>query len=253
MRRKLVAANWKMHKNVAEATAFATALRASSVPAHIDLLVIPPYLSLPAVCRALEGSDIAVGAQDLSWEQSGALTGEVSGAMIADVGASYVLVGHSERRHVLGESDDVVARKLGAALAAGLTPILCVGETLDAREAGDHESVVAAQIDSALAGGDAEDVARMVLAYEPVWAIGTGRTATADDAEEMHRFVRGRLEDSFGETVAGKTRIQYGGSVKPENAGELMDKSNVDGALVGGASLKAESFAAIVKAGVVAV
>ena len=248
MRRKLFAANWKMNKTVAEATAFARALRRQCVPAGVDLLVIPPYLSLPAVADVLAGSGVAVGAQDLSWEQSGAFTGEVSGAMIADAGATHVLVGHSERRHVMGESDDIVRRKLTAALKAGLTPILCVGETIESREAGNHESVVTGQIDAALDGRDRADMKRVVVAYEPVWAIGTGRTATPEDAEEMHRCIRGRVRNGFGEDIAEALRIQYGGSVKPGNAASLLELADIDGALIGGASLEMESFLAIAQA-----
>jgi triosephosphate isomerase len=230
MRRKLVAANWKMNKTIGEAEAFAAELAGSLDAARgCDLLVIPPYLSLPAVVRALDGTGVAVGAQDLSWEHSGAFTGEVSGAMIADVGASFVLAGHSERRHVIGEDDAIVARKLRAALDAGLTPILCVGEQIDEREAGRHEDVVAGQLSAALDGWSEDDVGKIVVAYEPVWAIGTGKTATPEDAETMHAFIRGHV-------------------VKPENAGSLLGRDEIDGALVGGASLQVASFIGIAAA-----
>jgi len=249
-RRALIAANWKMYKTAAQAREFAAALaRHLPLDAPCDLLVLPPYLALPALVEALRGTGVAVGAQDLSWEREGAFTGEVSGAMIADAGATHVLVGHSERRHVLGEGDDIVARKLAAALDAKLMPILCVGEKLDAREVGRAEAVVAAQLDAALSGRDAREMARVTIAYEPVWAIGTGRTATPDDAEAMHEFIRARVAERFGKDVAAALRIQYGGSVKPENAAGLLARENIDGALVGGASLDPEAFRAIAVAG----
>lgn len=246
MRRPLIAANWKMNKTIGEAEAFASELAGSLAGvSHCDLLVCPPFLSVPAVARALAGTGVAVGAQDLFWEASGAFTGEISGAMIADAGATHVLVGHSERRHVIGEGNDIVARKLRAALDASLTPILCVGEQLEEREGGNHEVVVGEQLDTALAGWSVDDVARIVVAYEPVWAIGTGKTATPDDADAMHRFVRGRLRDSFGDGTAAAMRIQYGGSVKPDNASSLLGRDDIDGALVGGASMQVVSFLGI--------
>jgi len=235
-----------MYKTIAEARAYANALARRLPPAAAcDLLVLPPYLALPAVAAALEGTGVGVGAQDLSWEREGAFTGEVSGAMIAEAGGTFVLVGHSERRHVLGESDATVARKLAAALAAGLQAILCVGERIEAREAGRAEAVVGEQLEAALSGRSAADMARVVVAYEPVWAIGTGRTATPEDAEGMHRFIRERVAAAFGHETAQALRIQYGGSVKPENAAGLLRREGVDGALVGGASLDADAFLAI--------
>jgi triosephosphate isomerase len=246
MRRPLIAANWKMNKLIADAEAFASGLVAGLERARgCDLLVCPPFFAVPAVARALSGTGVAVGAQDLYWEESGAFTGEVSGAMVADAGATFVLVGHSERRHLIGEGNDIVARKLRAALNAGLTPILCVGETLTEREAGRHESVVGEQLDTALNGWTADEAGRIVLAYEPVWAIGTGRTATPDDAGAMHRFARARVGERFGADVAEAVRIQYGGSVKPDNAAGLLTRADIDGALVGGASLEVESFLGI--------
>jgi triosephosphate isomerase len=248
-RRNLIAANWKMNKTRAEAESFASELAGSiDAAGDFDLLVIPAVFSVSVVARALAGTGCAVGAQDLYWEKSGAFTGEVSADMIKDAGASYVLVGHSERRHVLGEDNAVVARKLRAAVDGGLTPILCVGEKLDEREAGHAEGVVGVQVDTALAGWTADEVTRIVIAYEPVWAIGTGRTATPDDAAAMHAFVRARLRSGFGDGVAGGMRIQYGGSVKPDNAGELLGRPDIDGALVGGASLQVQSFLGIAAA-----
>jgi len=245
-RRKLIAANWKMHKTIGEAEAFVAAFDGTN--AACDLLLIPPYLSLPRVAQLLQGSSIAVGAQDVFWESGGAFTGEVSGGMILDAGATHVLVGHSERRHVLGEDDDVVARKLTAGLDAGLTAILCVGETLEQREAGAHETVVRGQLESAIGEFDAERLGAVVIAYEPVWAIGTGRTATPADAIAMHTLIRSFIVGRWGSEQADVLRIQYGGSVKPENAAELLAEAEIDGALVGGASLDPGSFAAIAAA-----
>ena len=244
-RKPLIAANWKMHKTISEAEAFARRLKNEDSPSGCDLLIFPPFLALPAVCGILEKAPVAVGAQDIFWESEGAFTGEVSGAMIRDAGASHVLVGHSERRHVLGESDDVVAKKLKAALDAGLKPVLCVGETLEQREGGSAEAVVRAQLEAALSGISPGGMETVVIAYEPVWAIGTGRTATPDDADEMHRFIREYVEQAFRADVAGKLVIQYGGSVKPGNAQSLLKREHIDGALIGGASLEVDSFLAI--------
>lgn len=236
-----------MNKSLADAEAFAGELVGSlDGLGDCDLLVIPSFFAVPLLSRALAGTGVEVGAQDLFWEEAGAFTGEVSGAMIRDAGASYVLVGHSERRHLIGEDDAVVAKKLRAALEAGLTPILCVGEGLEDREAGRHEDVVGAQVDAALSGWNARDVERIVVAYEPVWAIGTGKTATPDDAEAMHRFVRDKVRSDFG-GVADELRIQYGGSVKPDNAAILLSRGDIDGALVGGASLQVQSFIGIAR------
>ncbi|HEX5131538.1 MAG TPA: triose-phosphate isomerase [Candidatus Krumholzibacteria bacterium] len=245
-RRKLVAANWKMNKRIADAAVFADGLRAHLPKlAHCDLVVFPPFFCVRPLADALSGTGVAVGAQDLFWESDGAFTGEVSAAMLRDAGASHALVGHSERRHVLGEGDDVVARKLHAALDAGLSPILCVGETLAERESGRQEATVERQLTTAFEGRGEMDAAATVIAYEPVWAIGTGRTATPDDAEAMHRWIRQWLADRFGADVAGGIRIQYGGSAKPGNAGELLARAEIDGLLVGGASLDPASFAAM--------
>lgn len=245
MRRKLIAANWKMNKSIGEAEAFATELAGSlGAYGHCDLLVCPPFFAVPAVARVLAGTGVAVGAQDLYWEPSGAFTGEVSAAMVADAGASFVLVGHSERRHVMGEDNAAVARKLRAALDGELTPILCVGEVIEEREAGTQERVVAEQLETALGALGGGEAARVVIAYEPVWAIGTGKTATPGDADAMHGFIRARLHERFGE-VADSIRIQYGGSVKPDNAADLLAREDIDGALIGGASLQVASFLGI--------
>jgi triosephosphate isomerase len=238
-----------MNKTISEAVSFASELRAV-LPSltDSDLVVLPAFPALRPLADALAGTPVAVGAQDLHWEADGAFTGEVSAAMLRDAGATVVLVGHSERRHVLGETNEVVARKYAAALGSGLTPILCVGETLSEREAGRALPVVEAQLAAALGGVTAAGAARTVVAYEPVWAIGTGRTATPDDATAMHRAIRGWLRARFGDGVAAGLRIQYGGSVKPLNAAGLLSREEIDGLLVGGASLDAASFVEIARA-----
>jgi triosephosphate isomerase len=244
-RRRLIAANWKMNKTIAEAVAFVPPLRAA-LPglSAVDLAIFPSFFAVRPLADALAGTPVAVGAQDLYWEPNGAFTGEVSTAMIHDAGARAVLVGHSERRHVLGESDEVVARKLAVALHDELAPILCVGELLKERDAGDALRVVERQLASALARVPAELASRTVVAYEPVWAIGTGRVASPQDAAEMHAAVREWLRRHHG-SVADGMRILYGGSVKPGNAAGLIARENVDGFLIGGASLDPASFVAI--------
>ncbi|HLV60608.1 MAG TPA: triose-phosphate isomerase [Fredinandcohnia sp.] len=247
-RRKFVAGNWKMHKTLEEARRLAADLRRELDGVEgVRVAVIPPFTSIAAVAEALRGSPIEVGGQDLHWETQGAFTGEVSGPMLRDAGAGLVLVGHSERRHLFGETDETANRKVRAALDAGLSPILCVGETLEERDAGRTLEVVGSQVRAGLAGLGAEDLNRVAIAYEPVWAIGTGRTATPEQAQEVHAFVRAELRTIAGE-VADVVPILYGGSVKPDNAGALLALPDVDGALVGGASLQADAFAAIVRA-----
>ena len=211
------------------------------------LAVCPPFVYLKDAAAALAGSNIAVGAQNMYVEDEGAFTGEVSGRMLLDAGCRLVILGHSERRHVMGESDAFINRKVLKALALGLEPILCVGEKLEEREAGRTESVVTGQLKAGLAGVEAGRMDKVVIAYEPVWAIGTGKTATPEQAEEVHKLLRGLLTEMYGRKVADKTVIQYGGSVKPDNVAQLMSKPNVDGALVGGASLKAEAFVPLVR------
>jgi triosephosphate isomerase len=215
---------------------------------EVRLAVCPPFVYLKSVAEAIAGSRIGLGAQNMYTEAEGAFTGEVSGLMLVDVGCRYVIVGHSERRHVLGESDQLVNRKVLKALALGLEPIVCLGEKLEQREAGQTEAVVSAQLKAALAGVSAQQMKAVTIAYEPVWAIGTGRNATPQQAEEVHGLLRGLLVQAYGKAAAERTAIQYGGSVKAENAGELMAMPNVDGALVGGASLKADAFLGIVRA-----
>jgi triosephosphate isomerase len=248
-RRKLIAANWKMNKTISEAREFVEAMKPklSDLP-ECDLLVFPPFMAIPRTVGLLEGTGVAVGAQDLFWEESGAYTGEISTGMLEDVGATFVLVGHSERRHVIGEDNDVIARKLRAALGSNLTPILCVGEKIEQRESGGQEAYVAEQLDTALSALQVEEVTRVVIAYEPVWAIGTGKTATPADAVAMHAFIRGWVREAFRGDVSGRLRIQYGGSVKPSNAAGLLGEEEIDGALIGGASLESDSFLGIAAA-----
>lgn len=248
MRRPLVAANWKMHKTRQEAAAFVqAALPHLSFTDGVEVVICPPYTALETVGRLLAGSGVKLGAQDLHWERQGAFTGEVSGAMLAEVGCSYVIVGHSERRRLFGETDDRVRRKVRAALDAGLVPILCVGETLEERQAGRTEFRVTEQLDAGTGDLTAEEVARLVVAYEPVWAIGTGHAATGQEANRVSGLIRQLLRRRFG-AAAEATRIQYGGSVTARNAAEFLRQPEVDGALVGGASLDPAEFVDIVRA-----
>jgi triosephosphate isomerase len=249
MRRPLIAGNWKMHTTIAEAVALAKAVVAApSVPDEIDVVVCPPFTALWAVSHAVVGSRVGLGAQDAHWESAGAYTGEVSVEMLRDAGCRYVIVGHSERRQYFGETDEMVGRKTVAALAGGLTPIVCVGETLPEREAGMAAAVVAAQLKGALSEVIPDRARSVVIAYEPVWAIGTGHTATPAEAEEMHAHVRTLIAERFGAGIADGLRILYGGSVKPDNAEALLRRVEIDGALVGGASLQAAAFTAIARA-----
>ena len=249
MRRTLIAGNWKMYKTPSEAVVLAEAVvKSLSASGGIDVVICPPFTALEAVGKVVVGSRVGLGAQDVHWEKEGAYTGEVSAEMLRDLGCRHVIVGHSERRQHFGETNERVNKKGLAALASGLTPIVCVGETLSEREAGRANEVVAAQVKGALLGCAPKDLQALALAYEPVWAIGTGQTATPSRAEEMHAHIRMTIAGLFGADVAKEVRILYGGSVKPENAKELLQQSEIDGALVGGASLQADSFAAIVKA-----
>lgn len=250
-RRPIIAGNWKMHKTITEAVAFARDLKlalAAGTGAGTEVVVCPAFTALVRVAEALQGTGIAVGAQDVHWEEKGAFTGEVSPAMLKDAGCHYVIVGHSERRQFFGETDERVNRKVKAALSCGLVPIMCVGETLEEREAGITEKVVRAQTKAGLDGLEPEQVAAVVIAYEPVWAIGTGKTASEGDAQQVIGYIRGLVKDWYGTAAAEALRIQYGGSVKPENIAGLMAMPDIDGALVGGASLKVESFVKIIKA-----
>jgi triosephosphate isomerase (TIM) len=247
-RQKFVCGNWKMHKTVAETAALVRELRAAlgDLAGKVQIAVAPPFTALAAAVHEASGSAIEVAAQNVHWEKQGAFTGEVSAPMLADVGCQHGIVGHSERRQLFGETDETVRKKVGALLTAGVRPIVCVGETLQEREAGRTLEVVDRQVRQGLAGLGAETLAAVTLAYEPVWAIGTGKTATAAQAQEVHAAIRKLLRE-LASSVADQIRVQYGGSVKPENAAELMAQPDVDGALVGGASLKASDFVAIVK------
>lgn len=246
-RRPFIAGNWKMHKTIREAIQLANGLkRELSDVEDVDVAVCPAFVCLADVCDTLQGSLIRVGAQNMHWEPQGAYTGEVSAAMLADAGCAYVILGHSERRQYFGETDQAVNRKVKAALAAELLPIVCVGETQQQRQAGITEQVVGEQLRGALAELSPEEVAKITIAYEPVWAIGTGLTATPQMAQQVHAFIRQLLEECFGE-VAHSVRIQYGGSVKAENIAALMEQPDIDGALVGGASLDVGSFVRIVR------
>lgn len=254
MRRKLIAANWKMYKTPEQALAFVSAfLPLESHHAHAEIVLCPPFVCLPAVVEAVRGTKsgtkIGVGAQNMFWEKEGAYTGEVSAQMLRAVGCSHVIIGHSERRQYFGETDETVNRKLRAALAADLQPIVCVGEVLKEREAGLTQEVLARQCNIAFSEISTLEATPLIVAYEPVWAIGTGKTATPEMAAEAHSLIRSEAAKAFGDEPAETMRILYGGSVKPENAKALMSKIEIDGALVGGASLDPKSFAAIVAAG----
>lgn len=246
MRKPIIAGNWKMHKTGAQAVALVQELaKMISSDLAVDVVVCPPFTALYPV-KALLGRTIKLGAQNLYWEEQGAFTGEISVSMLADAGCSYVIIGHSERRQFFGETDAGVNKKLKVALAGQLIPILCVGETLAEKEAEATYSRITSQVELALAGLSALEVAGMVIAYEPIWAIGTGRTATALDANSVCVLIRQVVGRLFDQVTAGAVRIQYGGSVKPDNIAELMDQTDIDGVLVGGASLEAATFARIV-------
>jgi len=249
MRRPLIAGNWKMFKTLREAVALVEEIRGdlARAPARADVLVAPPFTALHAVAQFLRGSGIAIAGQNMHWEKEGAFTGEVSPVMLTDLGCSHVILGHSERRQLFGETDEGVGRKARAAFDHGLTPIACVGETLAERESDRTLEVVERQLERALRQLTPDEAARAVVAYEPVWAIGTGKTATPAQAQDVHAFIRRRVSLTHGEPVAAGIRILYGGSVKPENIASLMAESDVDGALVGGACLKADSFLKIVR------
>jgi triosephosphate isomerase len=247
MRKPVIAANWKMYKNPAETRAFLEALAPLVAGAtHAEVVVCPPFIDLPAAVDAARNTNVEIGAQDVFWLKEGAYTGEVSAPMLAASGCRWVIIGHSERRQYFGETDDTVLKKTVAALEAGLKPIVCVGERLDDREAGFTEAVLATQCSGSLAKLEPEQFARIVIAYEPVWAIGTGKTATPEIAADAHRFLRGQIREQFGADTAAACRILYGGSVKPDNIKGLMAHPELDGALVGGASLDPVSFSSLV-------
>ena len=236
-----------MHTTVQEAEQLAVAVvNAASNAADRDVMIAPPYTALAAVGRVLSGTGVLLGAQNVHWEEAGAFTGEISGAMLRDVGCAMAIIGHSERRHVFGETDFMINSRIKGGLQSGLIPVFCIGETLKQREAGNTLKVLEDQVRAGLAGVEVADGGRIVLAYEPVWAIGTGKTATEAQAQEVHAFIRNLLADMYEKNIAVGIRILYGGSVKPENIDILMQQDDIDGALVGGAALKAESFERII-------
>ena len=249
MRSQIIAGNWKMFNGLEETTLLVKALRDRSgeFPARVTTVICPPFTSLSTASALLQGSAIRLGAQNMSDHDEGAFTGEISWKMIRSCGCSYVILGHSERRQIFKETDELVNRKVRKAIASGLTPIICVGETLEEREKGNTQRVITTQITGVLKDLSSSDMGKVVIAYEPVWAIGTGRNATPDQAQEVHLHIRKLVEKQFGNAVAGALVIQYGGSVKPENARDPLAQPGIDGALVGGACLKADSFAAIIK------
>jgi triosephosphate isomerase len=251
MRKPFVAGNWKMNNDRRASVELAKGVVAGSAGMareKVTVAVLPPFVYLQPVVQAVSSSGVAVGAQDVYFEPKGAFTGEISPAMLKDVGCTYVLCGHSERRHVLCESDELVGKKVGAAIGGGLLPVLCVGELLEERDGGKTEAVVARHMKTGLAGLSRDKMSAVTIAYEPVWAIGTGRTATPQQAQEVHAFIRGLLAEMYDGPLAQEIRVLYGGSVKADNAGELMAQKDVDGLLVGGASLKADEFVRIIQA-----
>ena len=253
MRKPFVAGNWKMNTDSRSSVELVKRIASGSAQVagqDVTVAVCPPFVYLQAVTKALSASSIAVGAQDIYFEPKGAFTGEISVSMLKDVGCLYCLCGHSERRHVLGESDELINKKVTAAIGGGLLPILCVGELLEEREVSETNEVVTRQVKKGLAGLSAEKILAVTIAYEPVWAIGTGLTATPEQAQEVHDFIRKLLGQIYDDELAGEIRILYGGSVKPDNAADLMSQQDIDGSLVGGASLKADDFLAIIQAAV---
>jgi len=250
MRKTIIAGNWKMYNTIKEAIELSNGLKRELFKldtAALDVVLCPPFTALSEVAEVIDETGIFLGAQDVYWFDEGAFTGEVSGKMLKDAGCSFVIIGHSERRQFFAETNESVNKKLKGALASALTPIVCVGEMLAEREAGKTFDVLKNHIEGALSGLLSEDVLKIVIAYEPVWAIGTGKTATPQQAQEVHKYIRELLHKLYNQEVASEVRIQYGGSVKPDNISELMKQPDVDGALVGGASLKVESFSEIVK------
>ncbi len=249
MRKPIVAGNWKMNKTVAEAVALVTDIKRDLAECSgVDVVLCPPFTALSAVSETITGTQLDLGAQNMHWEASGAYTGEVAAGMLRELFCHYVILGHSERRAYFGESDEIVNKKVKAALAANLRPIVCVGEQLEDRDAGRTEAVVEQQVRGSLAGCSAREWADVVIAYEPVWAIGTGRTATPEQAQDVHAFIRSVVREMVDDSIAQSVRIQYGGSMKPANAKELIGQPDIDGGLIGGAALDARSFVEIVQA-----
>lgn len=249
MRKFVIAGNWKMHKTNAEAVELAEALKSKTTSiVKTQMIICPPATALTTVYSIVKDSKIAVGAQNMYWENQGAFTGEISSEMIKSTGATYVILGHSERRQFFGETDETVNKKTIHALNSQLNPIVCIGESLEERENGITKDVINDQLDGALRGISADQMAKIILAYEPIWAIGTGKTATPDQAQDVHAFIRSKLASMYDTTISDAVIIQYGGSVKPGNATELLSQPDIDGALVGGACLESESFSGIIEA-----
>lgn len=246
MRKPIIAGNWKMNKTPEEAKELVTALVPLVKDAKCDVVICPPFVDLCAVKPIIAGTNIHLGVQNIHWAEKGAFTGEISADMLKAHGVEYAIVGHSERRQYFGETDATVNQRAKAAIAAGITPIICVGESLEQRESGVTNAVVSGQTEAALDGIEAKDVETLVIAYEPIWAIGTGKTATKEDANATIAVIRGAIAEVYGKDVAEKVRIQYGGSMNPKNASELMSMPEIDGGLIGGASLKAEDFSKVV-------
>lgn len=247
MRTPIIAGNWKMFKTVPEAKTFIEAIKGKAEVSGVESVICAPFTNLPALVEAVKGTSIKIGAQNLHFEDNGAFTGEISGVMLKDLGVDYVIVGHSERRAYFAETDEVVNKKVHAAFKHGITPIVCVGEKLEEREANQTKEVCKVQTEGALKGLTVEQAAQVVIAYEPIWAIGTGKSSTAQDANEVISYIRDLVKGLYGTSVSDAVRIQYGGSVKPENVVEYMGQSDIDGALVGGASLEPTSYVQLVE------
>lgn len=246
-RTPIIAGNWKMFKTVSEATSFFAEVKGKAEVAGVESVICAPFTALPALVEAAKGTSISIGAQNVHFEDNGAFTGEISGLMLKDLGVKYVIIGHSERRAYFGESDEIVNKKTVAAFKHGLTPIVCVGEKLEEREAGATKEVCKVQTEGAFQGLSAEQAAEVVVAYEPIWAIGTGKSSTSEDAQDVIGYIRSVIAGLYDEAVAAKVRIQYGGSVKPNNVSEYLGQADIDGALVGGASLEPASYIALIE------
>lgn len=249
MRKTVIAGNWKMNKTLSESVELISGLKnaINDVEINCDVIICPPFTNLETASTLLKDTVIKLGAQNMHFEDSGAFTGEISANMLLSVGVEYVILGHSERRAIFGETNEMINKKVRKAIESGLKPILCVGETLEERESGTMKNVIESQVKGGLQNISAGDMEKIIIAYEPVWAIGTGKTASPEQAQEVHEFIRGLLAELYSNEIAENSTIQYGGSVKPENAATLLSMNDIDGALVGGACLKAESFAAIIK------
>jgi triosephosphate isomerase (TIM) len=247
MRKPIIAGNWKMFKTVSEAVSFVNEVKGQAEAAGVDSVICAPYTNLPALVEAVKGTSLHIGAQNLHFEDNGAYTGEISGVMLKDLGVEYVIIGHSERRAYFAETDETVNKKAVAAFKHGLTPIVCVGEKLEEREAGQTKNICKVQTEAAFKGIPADQAAQVIIAYEPIWAIGTGKSSTAADAQDVIGYIRELVKGLYGQAVADAVRIQYGGSVKPGNIAEYMAQPDIDGALVGGASLESASYIQLVE------